>query len=152
MQPVVAAVIDAAVALLKSGAPPPVSRIDGVGLDTDGTPGPDAIGFAQADGTLTSLLPSVFDPSLDVYDGSQLEVSVAGGFPNSVPRYLQVRAAHPNEPALSLPKVTCRLGGFRISEILSDSELLPFDFSAHWKNQGAYRACVTHAVNELRAM
>jgi hypothetical protein len=151
MQPVVAAVIDAAVALLKSGAPPPVSRIDGVGLDTDATPGPDAIGFAQADGTLTSLLPSVFDPSLDVYDGFQFEVSVAGGFPNSVPRYLQVRAAHPNEPALSLPKVTCRLGGFRISEILSDSELLPFDFAAHWKNEGAYRACVTHAVNELRA-
>jgi hypothetical protein len=151
MQPVAGAVIEAAVALLKRGVPPPRSRIDGVGVDTDAVPGPDAVGFAQASGPPTILVPSVYDPVLDVYDGYQDEFSVAGGFPNAVPRYLEILGVLDHGPALSLPKVACRLGGFRVSEMLSDCELIPFDFAANWKNAGACTACVKKAVDALAA-
>jgi hypothetical protein len=152
MQPVVTAVIDAAVALLKDGTPPPPSRIDGAGVDKYAdVPGIDAIAFAQASGPDTSLLPSVFDPVLDQYVGEQFEVSIPGGFPASVGRYVTMLTALDHGPALSLPKVACRLAGMRISDRFSDVESIPMDFASLWKSPGEYTACLRRAVEDLQA-
>jgi hypothetical protein len=147
LAPVIAAVLDAALAWVTKGAPPPASRIEGRGIDTSGDPAPDAIGIPMADGTLTTMVPSVDDASLDsvgfLFDTASDPVVVS--------RYVDVLGALAHEAsALALPSLRCRRGGFVISEQFSDSTLVPFaDMSAHWKNEGLFAACVAKAAAEL---
>ena len=147
LAPVVAAVLDAALAWVARGALPPASRIEGRGIDTGGDPAPDAIGIPMADGTLTTMVPSVDDASLDsigfLFDTASDPVVVS--------RYVDVLGALAHEAsALALPSLRCRRGGYVISEQFSDSTLVPFaDMSAHWKNDGLFAACVAKAEAEL---
>lgn len=142
MKPLVAAVIENMVRLLKYGDPPPRSRFDGRGVDNDNDGVIDAIAFPQAGGLSTQLWPFVDDPSIDIFLGEQIPT----GLPGLTPRYLEVLAALSPEPALSLPRTACRLGGFVLAV---DALLVPFDFFAHWKNEGEYRSCVIRTMGEL---
>ncbi|HKQ74510.1 MAG TPA: hypothetical protein VJ810_12535 [Blastocatellia bacterium] len=143
MQPVMAAMIENMAELLKRGATPPRSRIDGRGVDTDGNGVPDAISFPQANGQSTQFWPFVDDPAIDTFIDEQIPTSV----PGLAARYLEVLAVLNPEPALSLPQTSCRLGGFRLSV---DARLSPFeDFFAHWRSIGNYRACGEHTMNQL---
>jgi len=143
MKPVVAAIIENMAELLRHGTPPPASRIDGQGVDTDGNGIPDAISFPQAGGQSTQLWPYIDDPAIDTILSEQIPTNV----PGLTPRYLEVLAALTHEPALGLPKTTCRTGGFILE---ADARLVPFaDFSEHWRNPGEYQACVEHTMNRL---
>jgi hypothetical protein len=147
MAPVVAAVLDRAREWTR-GTPPPASRIEGIGIDQDGNGVADAIAFPDAGGGTSQLLPAVDDAAVDSYVGFQFDTAWDPVF---VARYVEVLGALAHEPqALSLPGVTCRLGGFVIGEASSDSQLVPFaDMDAHWKSYGQYRRCVAGAVKEL---
>jgi hypothetical protein len=143
MQPVTAAVIENMAELLKHGTPPPRSRLDGQGVDADGDGIPDAISFPQVGGQATQLWPFVDDPAIDTILSEQIPTSV----PGLTARYLEVLSALDHEPALALPKTTCRLGGFILA---ADARLVPFDdFSAHWRNSGDHHSCVEHTINRL---
>ena len=143
MQPMIAAVVENMAELLKRGTPPPLSRIDGQGVDHDGDGISDAISFAQASGQSTELWPLVDDPAIDTILSEQIPT----GVPGLTPRYLEVLSALPHEPALALPKTECRLGGFVLG---IDARLVPFeDFSAHWQSNGEYRACFEQTLNQL---
>lgn len=147
--PLVAAVIDRVVEWAQKGTPAPPSRLEGTGTDVNGDGTPDALAFPYANGGFTTTLPTVDDSSLDEFRGFRADTA----FDPVTARYLEMLATMPHEPAaLSLPGVTCRLGGFVISETFSDTELLPFiDMSARWKSYGSYRACLAARVNELSA-
>jgi hypothetical protein len=147
MKPVAAAVIDRAVDWAAAGAPAPASRIEGSGLDLNGDAVPDAIAFPYANGGFTTAVPAVDDPVLDTYAGFTADTA----FDIVTARYLEPLSAMAHEPAaLSLPGVTCRVGGFLVSEGFSDSTLLPFaNMAAHWKNFGEYQACVARQLVAL---
>jgi hypothetical protein len=146
MAPVVAAVIDRVEAWTRHGTAPPASRIEGDGQDLSGDGVPDMLVFPYADGGTTTLIPHVDNQALDVYNGFQFDTT---GTP-IVARYLEPLADLPRGAALSLPGVSCRVGGFVISEQFSDSRLVPFaDMTAYWKNFTRYRACVAREVSEL---
>jgi Alpha/beta hydrolase domain len=149
MKPVVAAVIDRAVDWVTRGTPAPPSRIEGAAIDLDANGTPDAIALPYSNGGFTTAVPAVDDSSLDAYLGFTADTA----FDPVTGRYLEVLGALSHVPsALSLPGVACRLGGFVISEILSDSQLVPFaDMSAHWKNFGSYQSCIVHHVKALAA-
>lgn len=140
MQPVVAAVIDRAVDWAAGGTAAPPSRIEGRGLDLTGDGLPDALAFPYANGGFTTAVPAVDDSVLDTYAGFIADTA----FDIVTPRYLEPLPAMLHEPgALSLPGVTCRLGGFVISEGFSDATLVPFaNMAARWKSFGEYQACV----------
>jgi hypothetical protein len=146
--PVVAAAIDNLREWLAREVAPPPSRINGRALDLSGDGIADAIEFAQAGGA-TQWTPFVEDPAIDVFLGEQFELSAAAGFPGTVRRYAEVLAALQHEGSLQLPYTTCRLGGY---EIGINARLLPFDeANQRWRNSGAYRACLNHAVERLAA-
>jgi hypothetical protein len=149
MTPVVAAVIDRAIAWAARGVPAPASRIEGTGIDLDGNGTPDGIAFPYANGGFTTALPAVDDSSLDVYNGFTAETA----FDPVTARYLEVLGAMAHEPAaMSLPGVACRLGGFVVSETFSDSRLIPFaDMSTRWRNYGDYQACMAQQARSLAA-
>ena len=146
MAPVVAAVVDRAVAWASRGVPAPASRLEGRGVDLDGNGTPDGIAFPHANGGVTTSLPALDDSALDTYDGFPFDTA----FHPVTGRYLEALDAMAHEPsALSLPGVACRLGGFVISEAFSDSRLILFsDMQAHWKNYGRYLLC--RAINAFR--
>jgi hypothetical protein len=144
MKAVVAAIIENMARLLEHHTPPPQSRIDGRGADTNGDGMPDAISFPQAGGQSTQLWPFVDDPAIDTFLAEQISTSNDTAL---IARYLEVLTALDHEPGLVLPKTSCRLGGFLLG---IDAHLVPFeDFSEHWRNRGEYRACVEHTMNRL---
>jgi len=143
MKPVVAAAIENMAELLKHGTPPPLSRIDGQGIDTDGDGSTDAISFPQANGQSTQLWPFADDPAIDTILSEQIPTSV----PGLPARYLEVLAALRHEPALALPKTACRTGGFILE---ADARLVPFaDFYEHWRSIGEYQSCIEQTINRL---
>ena len=147
MKPVIAAVLDRAVAWAAGGIPAPASRIEGTGLDLTGDGLPDALAFAYANGGFTTALPAVDDSSLDTYDGFTVDTA----FDIVVGRYLEPLAEMVHEPAaLSLPSESCRLGGFVISEAFSDSTFVPFaDMATRWKSLGEYQTCLAGQLTAL---
>jgi len=143
MKPVLAAIIENMTELLKRGTRPPASRIDGEGIDTDGNGLPDAISFPQAGGQSSQLWPFVDDPAIDTILSEQIPTNI----PGLTARYLEVLSALDHEPAIGLPRTTCRVGGYILE---ADSRLVPFDdFFSHWRNRGEYRSCVEHSMNRL---
>jgi hypothetical protein len=146
--PLVASAIDNMDAWLGRGVPPPRSWINGVALDDDHNGVPDRIQFTRADGTLTSVVPFVEDPAIDIFLGDTFELSAGAGFSGTVARYSEVLAGLDHvSSSLSLPYLQCRLGGYQFA---SDATLTPFgDLSHHWRNFGEYKNCVETMINSL---
>jgi hypothetical protein len=150
LAPMLAALLGNLNAWIGQGTPPPVSRINGVALDTSPVfPGNDAIQFSQEGGLTTRRAPFVADRTIDAFFGDRFEISAAAGFPTTVRRYSDILAAMPHESDLALPYVQCRVGGYGIG---IDAELAPFpDVHDIWKNAGQYRNCVDSAMKGLAA-
>jgi hypothetical protein len=150
LRPVVAAAIDNMVDWLVAGRPPPRSFITGQPIDEDDDGVPDRIAFSRADGSTTSVVPYVEDPTIDEFFGEVFEFST-DQVGTAVVRYAEVLEALDHESdALSLPQLQCRVGGYSFE---ADAVLVPFpDLSAHWKNFGRYKSCVEHAISDLSRM
>jgi hypothetical protein len=150
MAPVLAAAIDRMQEWIARGTPPPPSRVNGRGIDTNADGVEDAIEFAQAAGAITRAVPFVEDPSIDTILSERFEMSAAAGQGGLVGRYAEVLGVLHHVPgSLKLPYNTCRLGGY---ELFAEARLVPFpDLAERWPNRGSYGACITKAMNRLAA-
>lgn len=152
MAPMVLALIDRMRAWIVDGTLPPLSRMNGLGVDTDADDVVDAIDFALADGTTTRRVPFAEDPAIDVVRVSRFELSVAGGFPSTVARYAEVLDGLEHvQGSVQLPYTANRVGGFAFGS-QGDAVLEPFDdLDTRWPNFKSYRTSVTDTMTALAA-
>jgi hypothetical protein len=138
------------VLIIEASTPPPPSRINGRGVDTNGDTAVDAIEFTQAGGATTRLTPFVQDPTIDTFLAEQFELSAAAGFPVTTQRYAEILGVLEHvSGSLVLPYVQCRVGGY---EFTDTAYLRPFaDLQARWQHFGQYRTCVNNTMSTLEA-
>lgn len=150
MAPLVAALIDRMKLWIADGTAPPVSRINGAGVDTDADGAVDAIDLTLAGGTTTRFVPFAEDPANDRFTGQRFQLSVAAGFPSTTMRYNEVLVALDHESqSLTLPYAANRVGGFTFG-FHGDASLVAFeDLESRWPGFKAYRTSVAETMTDL---